>query len=112
MTPEGKIKAKVNRALAECKHIWKFMPVQMGMGIPGLDYLLCVRGTFIAIETKVKGKKLTPRQETTRRAIETAGGQVFVVDDEQSLEYAMLIIRHYALYGPQEVARRASRAGE
>ena len=92
MTPESKVKAKVNRALkplVDAGSAWKFMPVQNGMGIPGLDYLICVGGRFIAIETKVKGKVPTPRQDTTIAAIRDAGGKVFVVDDEYSLNEAM-----------------------
>jgi len=91
VTPEGKIKAKVNRMLApyiERGDIWKFMPVQMGMGAPALDYILCVKGYFVSIETKVPGKQLTPRQELTSSAMNKAGGKVFVVFDEMSLAYA------------------------
>lgn len=89
-TPEGKVKAKVNRALLEFgDKIYRFMPVQMGYGAPGLDYFLCVRslrgGLFIAIETKVKGKKPTPRQVMTMEAICAAGGLAFVVDGDEAL---------------------------
>lgn len=94
MTPEGKIKAKVNVALKTLgTSLWKFMPVQTGYGMPALDYLLCVNGCFICIETKVKGKELTGRQELTKAAIEKAGGIVFMVDDDESLEFAMKYIR-------------------
>lgn len=96
MTPEGRVKAKVNKALApfvESKVIWKFMPVQMGMGLPALDYLLCVKGAFVAIETKVPGKKPTARQEHTIAQLRAAGAQVFVVDDDVSLAEAMVEIR-------------------
>ena len=93
MTPEGKVKAKVNKALLPLKpFIWKFMAVQTGYGIPGLDYLLCVGGLFIAIETKKKGGVLTERQLDTKADIEAAGGVVFVVDDDASLNTAMLYI--------------------
>lgn len=90
MTPEGKVKAKVNEALKPFgPNLWKFMPVQTGYGIPGLDYLLCVKGHFVAIETKVKGKHLTARQYETKQRIESAGGKVFVVDDLPSLDIAI-----------------------
>lgn len=96
MTPEGKVKAKVNRRLAAYPAIFKFMPVQMGMGIPGLDYFLCVGGKFAAVETKVKGKHLTPRQLQTKETIEKAGGKVFVVDDDASLDVLMKWVhKHY-----------------
>lgn len=91
MTPEGRVKAKVNRRLRTLgDKVWRFMPVQMGMGIPALDYLLCVNGQFVACETKVKGKKLTDRQQLTSDAIRAAGGRVFVVYDDASLEFMMI----------------------
>lgn len=87
MTPEGKIKAKVKKQLREKlpPQLWSFMPVQMGLGAPALDFLICANGWFVAIETKVKGKKPTARQELTMQAIRNAGGLVFVVDDDVSL---------------------------
>jgi hypothetical protein len=69
--------------------MYRFMPVQNGMGAPGLDFYLCAGGWFIAIETKAPGKYLTPRQETTKAEIEAADGLVFVVDGPVSLDYAM-----------------------
>lgn len=89
MTPEGKTKALVKRKLDELPKMYRFMAVQNGMGAPGLDFFLCAGGWFIAIETKAPGKKLTPRQETTKAEIEAADGIVFVVDGPESLEYAM-----------------------
>jgi hypothetical protein len=93
MTPEGKVKKIVKKALdnlgADC---WRFMPVQTGFGAPALDFLLSVRGRFVAIETKAPGKGLTPLQETTKAAIEAAGGIVLIVWDESSLEIAVRIL--------------------
>ena len=93
MTPEGKVKAKVNKVLktlgADC---WRFMPVQTGYGAPALDYLLCYRGRFIAIETKAPGGKLTALQEITKTAMEAAGALVLVVFDDDSLAIALQII--------------------
>lgn len=93
MTPEGRIKAKVKKALDQLgDDVWRFMPVQSGYGSVALDYLLAIRGRFVAIETKAPGKKLTPLQEATKAALEKAGALVFVVWDETSLEIAMKII--------------------
>jgi hypothetical protein len=93
MTPEGRVKAKVNRALDKlAPNVYRFMPVQQGLGAPALDYYICTNGWFIAIETKVKGKKLTPRQEVTKAKIIAAGGKVFTVDDDASLETAIQYI--------------------
>jgi hypothetical protein len=93
VTPEGRVKAKVKKALDKLgDDCWRFMPVQTGFGTPALDFLLSIRGRFVAIETKAPGKKLTPLQEGTKAAIEAAGGIVLVVWDESSLAIAMKII--------------------
>lgn len=102
MTPEGRVKAKVNKALkALGTDCWRFMPVQSGYGSPALDYLLCIKGRFVAIETKAPGNKLTPQQQGTKAAMEAAGGIVLVVWDEDSLAIAMRIILalEFAPYG-------------
>ncbi len=98
MTPEGRVKRKVNEALKpliDKKLVWKFMPVQTGYGMPALDYLLCVNGQFIVIETKEAGKVMTGRQETTAAAMRAAGARVFVVSDDTSLAYTIERIREW-----------------
>lgn len=98
MTPEGRVKAKVNKALNELgSMVYRFMPVQNGMGRPSLDYLLCVNGRFVSIETKAPGGKLTPRQVITKSEIEDAGGLVYVVSDDASLTVAVNAIRALCL---------------
>ncbi len=96
MTPEGRIKKLVKAKLAplvENHQCWAFMPVQSGFGIPALDFLLCINGWFVAIETKKSANaKLTDRQQATKRDMEEAGGIVLVVYDEASLDRAMKII--------------------
>jgi hypothetical protein len=90
MTPEGKVKLQVNKALATLgSRVYKFMPVQSGYGKKTLDYLLCVNGHFIAIETKAPGKNMTALQTQTAEDICAAGGRVFLVDGLSSLARAM-----------------------
>lgn len=80
-TPEGKIKRKVTDVLRK-NNIYYFMPVQSGFGGVTLDYLCCVSGKFLAIETKAPGKNPTDRQKTIIEDIENSGGMVFVIRDE------------------------------
>lgn len=87
MTPEGRVKEKVKRALANVRMVYRFMPVQNGMGSPALDFYCCARGIFVAIETKVPGKKLTERQHTTATQIANAGGAVFVIRDDADVAH-------------------------
>jgi len=100
MTPEGKVKASVKSALYGTPKCWAFMPVQCGLGKPALDFLFCVDGQFIVIETKAKGKKLTTRQLHTKAEMEAAGARVFVVDDAMSLKRAVDCIKGFAYNSP------------
>jgi hypothetical protein len=73
---------------------WRFMPVQSGYGTPSLDFMICVKGHFIAIETKKDAATpLTSRQSSTVRDMVKAGGRVFVVYDQGTLDFTMASIR-------------------
>lgn len=93
-TPEGKVKDKVRREFAKAfPTAWRFMPVQMGMGAPAHDFIYCIEGLFVSVETKVPGKHMTPRQEATAKAINDAGGMVFEVCDDKTIAEAILTIQ-------------------
>jgi hypothetical protein len=62
------------------------MPVQNGMGRPGVDYHCCIDGLAVFIETKVEGKTLTDRQKITRDEIETAGGMFFEIHNDAEID--------------------------
>lgn len=83
--PEFKVKTKINKALAALPECYRFCPVQNGMGAPGLDYFCCIAGRFVAIEAKVPGKHMTPRQEVTAAVIRAAGGLVFEIHDDADI---------------------------
>lgn len=71
------------------------MPVPYGYGASTLDYLICMRGRFIAIETKAPGKKPTDRQKMVIEQIRAAGGATFVIDgDTSELEHHLESIKH------------------
>ena len=82
MTLERAVKAKVSNLLKGFDDCWYYMPVPGGYGKPTLDYIVCKSGRFAAIETKAPGKKPTQLQQTTIKAIEEAGGTVFVIDGD------------------------------
>ena len=89
-TPESKVKGQLKRALDKAFPLhYRFMPVQQGLGASTLDYLCCIGGLFIAIETKAPGKKLTPRQTIVAEEITEAGGFVFLIDGPGSIEHAI-----------------------
>ena len=81
-TPEGRVKAKVKAGLKTLPRCHPHWPVQNGMGAPTLDNVTCVNGYYVAIETKVRGKKPTARQDATIASMRAAGAIVFVLDDD------------------------------
>lgn len=86
MTPEGKVKEALKKALKACGAYYHF-PVQNGMGAPSLDCIVCYKGVYCAIETKASGKKPTARQTVTMEAIRAAGGTALYIDSvEQAKE--------------------------
>ena len=84
MTPEGRVKDHVKRYL-KAKGAYWFMPVQNGMGAPSLDFLVCYKGRWIAIETKTGTKGMTPRQQITAKLMEAAGGSAVLVNERASI---------------------------
>ena len=80
MTPEGRIKAAINKTIKKFPDVYKFMPVPGGYGMSSLDYLLCVAGKFLAIEAKRDGGVPTDRQMHMMRDIERAGGRAICVN--------------------------------
>jgi len=98
MTPEGRIKAIMNRGLKDIQErhpgkLWVRMPVTRGMGRPWLDYHLCANGRTIAIEAKKDPKTdLTPQQKATKRELEAAGAVAFVVNDNETAHNALFHI--------------------
>ena len=95
MTPEGKVKDKIDAALKTLPCIYHFKPVQSGLGAKTLDYLLCINGRFVAIEAKAPGKDYTELQREHKNQIEAAGGIVFLVDGEWSLASALRMLEMY-----------------
>jgi hypothetical protein len=89
-TPEAKVKGQLKRALDKAFPLhYRFMPVQQGLGASTLDYLCCIKGVFVAFETKAPGKKFTPRQTIVAEDIIEAGGFVFLIDGPESIANAI-----------------------
>jgi hypothetical protein len=81
MTPEAKVKAKVKRILAELGAYYA-MPVTGGYGNSGVpDFLVCLRGRFVAIECKANGGKTTALQDKHLADIRGAGGLSLIIHE-------------------------------
>lgn len=93
-TPEGRIKAKVNKVLQDpniAPYLWMFMPVPSGYQKATLDYLCVVcpvniyktMPVFFAIETKKPGDVPTFRQQDLINDLrDRMNARVFVIDDD------------------------------
>lgn len=83
MTPEGRVKAKIKRALdALGADAWYYMPVSTGYGKHGVpDFLLCIKGRFMSIEAKANGGQCTALQERQMSLMRGAGAVTFVIDE-------------------------------
>lgn len=101
-TPEGRVKAKVDKLLKELK-VWYYSPQAGPYGVSGIpDRVACLDGLFVGIECKAdKTKKPTALQLKCMADIELAGGKCFVVCDEETLD----ILREFI------VARRRKSQG-
>jgi hypothetical protein len=85
VTPEGRVKAKIDAVLRNTMDIWWFKPVQNGMGRRALDYVGCSRGDFFTIEAKREGESPTAFQNLTSLGIHTAGGKVFHISCDEGV---------------------------
>lgn len=86
MTPEGRVKAQIDKALLKWRAFFR-KPVVNGMGKPMLDYVghESKFGIGFHIEAKAPGGKPTPRQINMAREIFNSGGVVFLIEDDIGL---------------------------
>jgi hypothetical protein len=94
MKPEQKAKEGVGLLLKKYS-IWYFKPQMAGLGRAGVpDFIACIRGRMLAVETKALGKRPTPLQQREIDAINAAGGVALVVDEGklEALEKLLLLM--------------------
>lgn len=95
MTPEGKIKKKIDAMLKSKRGVWFFKPQSGPFGKSGVpDYIICVASHFFAIEAKSgANKKPTALQYKAMDGITKEGhGICMVVYDDDTLKVAESII--------------------
>ena len=81
-TKENLVKKKVKAILDELK-VYHFSPMQNGMGRAGIpDIVACHNGKFVGIECKAGNNKPTALQERELNRILNAGGEAFVINEE------------------------------
>src|SRR5262252_3835643 len=85
---ERDVKRKVSALLAlamEHGPLYVWMPPASVYGKRSLDYITCVGGRFVAIETKAPGEWLRPQQRETARDMLRSGGKVFCISTPEGL---------------------------
>lgn len=88
-TPEGKVKQAVKRWLDKRGAYW-YMVVPTGYSRAGVpDFIACLQGQFVGIETKAPGKRnnTSPNQKRELAMIQKAGGHSLVIDDVSQLDH-------------------------
>jgi hypothetical protein len=91
VTPEGKVKKRVKDVLKSLGAYYA-MPVGGGFGNSGVpDFLICMSGTFVGIETKANGGKPTALQEKNLEQIRQAGGVALVIDEKNVTELETIL---------------------
>ncbi len=79
MTPEGKVKRKVTEVLKQ-HGVWYFMPRGTTFGRSGIpDYICCVKGRMLCIETKAGNNQPTALQKHEHELLREAGATVMVI---------------------------------
>lgn len=78
---EKDVKAAV-RAILDEAGAWHYMPVQTGYGVKGIpDFIACLRGKFLSVETKFGKNKESAWQKRQGQAIREARGLYFVINE-------------------------------
>lgn len=86
-TPEGTIKDDIKKLLeSKGSALYYFMPVQQGFGKRGLDFFVCYKGMFIAIECKRRGGRAQRFQADLVDTVRDAHGHALVADNAHDVE--------------------------
>jgi len=88
MTPEGRVKKKLDAMLKSKRGLWYFPPQAGPYGSSGIpDRIVCIVGYLLGIEVKAGPKKQpTALQAKCMKDIEKAGGKCFLVYDETTIK--------------------------
>ena len=91
MTPEGKVKVKIQKIL-KAHDVYFTMPIGTGFGSAGVpDFVVCHKGRFIGIEAKSGDNKPTALQLDHMKRIRERGGHTLVVNEDNYDELDSLL---------------------
>jgi len=111
MTPEGKVKAAINKVLACYPESYVFMSVPFGYGPSTLDYLVCHYGRFISIEAKAPGQSLTTRQGQIAGLIMHAGGTHVTIDSADKCHLLRVLLEQVKQHATSQSQPQAQDGG-
>lgn len=92
MTPEGRVKRKVDAVLRGYAGCYIIKPATGGYGSSGVpDYVVLLSGHFLGIECKSGGNEPTQLQIKNLYDIAKAGGYSFVVNEDNINQFEELL---------------------
>lgn len=91
MRLEKEVKQAIKQFFDE-RGIFYFMPVHNGLGKMTTDFIVCVNGHFLAIETKIGKNVPTNRQLLFLKSVVAAGGSAYVVNEQNLQDFLNLPI--------------------
>jgi Holliday junction resolvase len=102
MTPEGKVKKHLKKALDElfaAQGGWYFMPIGGAFAEKGIpDIIGCWGGRFFAIEVKAKGGTTTKLQQIKMQQIANAEGFVGVCVGTEGVPRVLFDLQNWMAY--------------
>lgn len=105
-TPEGVTKDDIKALLDSYgDELYYCMPVQQGYGKRLVDFYICYRGLFIAIEAKRRGARAKKFQALILDEVRDAGGEALSVDTVEQLQELLDYIKGLEFRLVDRVAR-------
>lgn len=93
MRNEADVKKEVKKLLNKLG-AWWFMPVPTGYGVKGVpDFIVCLEGRFVGIETKFGKNKPSKWQQLQIEKIKAACGTALVINEDNVGELEQLLTR-------------------
>ncbi len=100
-----RVRADLDRLIKEGKPIW-FEAIQQKAIVGSPDFVLCIRGYFVALELKAEGGKLSAIQEAKLNAIVEKGMGIALVSDPGTWHDALSLIEFLSMEDGEDDCKR------
>jgi len=101
MRNESDVKKETKKVLTSFgDRLWWYMPVPSGYGTQGIpDFVCCLDGMFVGIETKFGANGLSRWQVKQRDDMSKAGGAFYTITEKNVHELESMLLALLALRG-------------